>query len=203
MATAKKSSAAQAKKNMTTTAPKKTAAKKTAPKTAPPAQKTQGVPTGLHTLTANLIYEDAAAAIPWYGKAFGATELSRMSSPNSPAIWHAEIKIGDSVLYLSDASPMGSTVAPHGPKTSTVSMQIFVPDADALFQRAVDAGAKVLMPIGDMFWGDRMGVIEDPFGHCWMISTRIKDMTPDEQRTAAETFVKAMMAAAGQGESAS
>jgi uncharacterized glyoxalase superfamily protein PhnB len=208
MATSKKSAAAKkpaAKKS----AAKKPAAKKSAPakkaaaKKAAPAKKraaarkaapapVKGVPAGFHTLTANLVYKDAAAAIPWYGQAFGATELSRMSSPDGKSIWHAEIKIGDSVLYLSDESPMGSTIAPHGPKTSTAAMQIYVPDADALTARAIAAGAKVLMPLGDMFWGDRMAVVEDPFGHSWMISTRTKEMTQDEQRAAALAFVQSM-----------
>lgn len=211
MATSKKSAAAKkpaakksapAKKAATKKAApaKKAAAKKAAParkraaaKKAAPAR-TRGVPAGFHTLTANLVYKDAAAAIPWYGQAFGATELSRMSSPDGKSIWHAEIKIGDSVLYLSDESPMGSTVAPSGPKTSTAAMQIYVPDADALTARAIAAGAKVLMPLGDMFWGDRMGVVEDPFGHSWMISTRTKEMTQDEQRAAAIAFVQSMSA---------
>ncbi len=210
MALQKKTSAAKAKKK---SAPaKKTAAKKSAPakkttakksapakktaakKRAAPAKKTKGVPAGFHTLTANLIYKDAGVAIAWYGEAFGATQRSRMDAPDGKSVWHAEISIGDSLLFLSDESPMGSTVAPRGPKTTTAAMQLYVPDVDATAQRAIDAGAKVLMPVGDMFWGDRMGVIEDPFGHTWMISTRTRNMSEDEQRAAAEAFAKAMAA---------
>ena len=190
---AKKSAPARKSAKKAAPAKKPAAKKRAAARKAAPAR-IKGVPAGFHTLTANLVYKDAAAAIPWYGEAFGATELSRMSSPDGKSIWHAEIKIGDSVLYLSDESPMGSTVAPSGPKTSTAAMQIFVPDADALTARAIAAGAKVLMPIGDMFWGDRMGVVEDPFGHSWMISTRTKEMTQDEQRAAAIAFVQSMSA---------
>lgn len=216
MATSKKSAAAKKLAAKKSAPAKKAPARKAATKKAAPAKKaparkaaparkraaakkaaparTKGVPAGFHTLTANLVYKDAAAAIPWYGQAFGATELSRMSSPDGKSIWHAEIKIGDSVLYLSDESPMGSTIAPHGPKTSTAAMQIYVPDADALTARAIAAGAKVLMPLADMFWGDRMAVVEDPFGHSWMISTRTKEMTQDEQRAAAIAFVQSMSA---------
>jgi uncharacterized glyoxalase superfamily protein PhnB len=171
---------------------KKSAAKKSAAKRAAPARKSAakktGVPAGFHALTASLVYKDAGAAIAWYVKALGAAEVSRMPGPLGQGVMHAEIRIGDSMMYLSDESPMSSTVAPSGPRTATASMQLFVADADAAFEAAVDAGGTVAMPVADMFWGDRMGVLVDPFGHTWMISTRVKEMTQAEMAAAAQVF---------------
>ena len=169
---------------------KKSAAKRRTPARKAAAKQVSGVPAGFHTITPSLTHEDTAAAIDWYAKAFGAKEISRMPAPDGKSIWHAEIQIGDSMLYMNDESPMSSTVAPHGPRTATASIQIYVPDADALANGAIEAGAKVLMPMADMFWGDRMGVVEDPFGHVWMISTRTKNMTEAEMAEAGAEFAK-------------
>jgi PhnB protein len=177
-------------------APKKAAVKRAAAKRTPRARAAKpvpGVPAGFHTITPSLVFKGTAAtAIGWYKTAFGAEEVSRMTSPDGTAIWHAEVKIGDSILFASDESPMGNTVAPSGPKTATASIQLYVPDADAWAARAIAAGAKVVMPVGDMFWGDRMGVFEDPFGHPWLISTRVKHLTEAEMQHAAAEFVKQM-----------
>jgi PhnB protein len=187
--TAAKKAARPVKKAAT----KRAAPKRAAPKRAARAKTAPGVPAGFHTLTANLIYKGAAAtAIDWYKQAFGAEEVSRMMSPDGTAVWHAEIKIGDSIMFLSDESPMGVNVAPHGPKTATSSMQVYVADVDAWFRRASDAGAKVVMPVMDMFWGDRMTVIEDPFGHPWSISTRVKNLTEAEMAAAGAEFARKM-----------
>ena len=165
-------------------APKKSAAKKSAPK------KPTGIPAGMHSVTPNLVFKDTAAAIDWYQKAFGATEVSRMHAPDGKGVWHAEIRIGDSMLYLNDESPMGSAVAPSGPRTSTCSIQLYVSDVDAVVKSAVDAGGALVMPVMDQFWGDRMGVVIDPFGHGWMISTRVREMTPDEMAAAGAEFAR-------------
>jgi uncharacterized glyoxalase superfamily protein PhnB len=157
-------------------------------------KKVAPIPRGFHTITPNLVYKDTAAAIDWYKKAFGAKELSRMPAPDGKSIWHAEIKIGDSILFLNDESPMGGSVAPSGPRTTTATMGLHVKDADAWAKRAVEAGATAVMPVADMFWGDRMGVITDPFGHNWMITTRVRDLTPKQMAAAGAEFVKQMAA---------
>lgn len=199
---AKKASAKKgaAKKATVKAAAKKAPAKKAPAKRAPAkkaparksarAKKVAGVPAGYHTITPNLVFKDAAAAIDWYVKAFGATELSRMPAPDGKSIWHAEIKIGDSILFLNDESPMSGNIAPHGPRTATSSIQLYVNDVDAWAKRAIEAGGIARMPVADMFWGDRMGYIEDPFGHGWMIATRVREMTEAEMKAAGEAFAK-------------
>ena len=141
------------------------------------------IPDGMHTVTAHLTCAGAAEAIEFYKKAFGATELARMAGPGGK-LMHAMLKIGDSPIMLVDEFPeWGGT----GPKTlggTPVTIHLQVPDADAVFTRAVDAGATVKMPIADMFWGDRYGMLIDPFGHSWSIATHIKDMTPQEMEQA-------------------
>ncbi|APR84086.1 Glyoxalase family protein [Minicystis rosea] len=165
---------------------KKSAAKKSA------AKKVLAVPAGYHTITPNLVFKDAGAAIDWYVKAFGAKELSRMPSPDGKSIWHAEIKIGDSILFLNDESPMGNSIAPSGPRTTTAGIQLYVKDVDAWAKRAADAGANVMMPVSDMFWGDRMGALVDPFGHTWMIATRVRNMTAKQMAEAGVEFARKM-----------
>jgi uncharacterized glyoxalase superfamily protein PhnB len=142
-------------------------------------QQVKAVPHG-HTITAHIVSSDANAAIEFYKKAFGAEELGRMAGPDKKSIWHAEIKIGNSVLFLSDESvSMGSKSA----KTlgaSPITLNLYVENADELFKRAVSAGCTVKMPLSDMFWGDRYGMVSDPFGHNWAIGQHIKDLTPEE-----------------------
>jgi uncharacterized glyoxalase superfamily protein PhnB len=185
-AAAKKGAAKKAPAKKPAAAKKRATAKKRAP------AKTKGVPAGFHTLTPSLVFKDSVAAIEWYEKAFGAKQLSRMMSPDGKAVWHAEIKIGDSVMYMNDESPMTASVAPHGPKTTTGGVQIYVSDVDAWFKRAAEAGAHVIMPVADMFWGDRMGVITDPFGHVWSLSTRTKNLSHDEMIAAGMEFARKM-----------
>lgn len=187
---------APAKKAATRKAPaKKAVARKPAAKRRAAAAKgVPGVPAGFRTITPNLVYKDTAAAIDWYVKAFGAREISRMGAPDGKGIWHAEIQIGDSMLFMNDESPMTTAVAPSGPRTATAGIQLFVSDADAWAARAAEAGATVVMPVGDMFWGDRMGVVVDPFGHGWMISTRTREMSHDEMVAAGIEFARKMAA---------
>jgi len=158
------------------------------------ARKVSAVPQGHHTVTPNLVFKDAAAAIAFYEKALGAKELMRMPGPDGRGISHAEIRIGDSIVYLNDESSMSSVRAP-GPNPATCSIVLYVPDCDALFQRAVAAGATQQMPVADMFWGDRMGTVTDPFGVTWMIATHVKDLSEAELARAAEA---AQAAAASQ-----
>ena len=149
------------------------------------------VPEGLHTLTPHLILDDAARAIEWYKKALGAVEVSRSPGPDGK-IMHAQIRIGDSAIYLNDE--MGGAKSAKARGGSPISMWIYVDDCDALFNRAVAAGATVPDgPMGqmtDQFWGDRAGSIVDPHGYHWTIATRKEDLTPEEIRERMDAFMK-------------
>ena len=150
------------------------------------------IPEGFHSLTPTLTVNDGAGAIEFYKRAFGAIELSRAIAPDGVKVWHADLKIGDSHLMLSDAFPEQGSHAPD-PSSGAVgfSVWLYVEDVDAVFQRAVDAGATVQMPVGDQFWGDRFGGLRDPFGHNWAIATRIEDLSEEETRRRAEQFTAA------------
>ena len=149
----------------------------------------QPIPDGFHTLTPHLTVRDAAAAIAFYQAAFGAVELSRHAMPDGKAIMHALLQIGDSRLMLNDEFPQMGSSGPQSLGGTPVYLNLYVKEVDALFARAIAAGAKVLMPVGDMFWGDRYGQLEDPFGHKWSIATHIEDVTPEESaRRAAKLF---------------
>ncbi|MDE2293208.1 MAG: VOC family protein [Elusimicrobia bacterium] len=147
---------------------------------------TKPVPEGYHTLTPTLVVKDARRALEFYEKAFGAERLGVAEMPDG-RVGHAEVRIGDSRLMLNDEFPEMGATAPE-PGRAASSVWVYVEDADAFFARATAAGAKVLMPLGDQFWGDRMGALEDPFGHRWSVATRKRDQTPEE--------TKARMAAA-------
>lgn len=134
------------------------------------------VPEGTHTLTPHLVVRGAAKAIAFYEKAFGASELYRMPGPKG-SVAHAELQLGDSRFYIADEWP-GAAIA--APKRASVGLHVYVPDCDALLARAVAAGAKVVMPMMDMFWGDRFGQVRDPFGHVWSIATHKEDLAPEE-----------------------
>jgi uncharacterized glyoxalase superfamily protein PhnB len=148
----------------------------------------QPIPKGHHTITPSLIVKGAAEAIEFYKRAFGAEELGRMPMPGPDGqvkIGHAELQIGDSRLFLADEFPTHGVVGPNG--SSPVTLHLYVTDADAVFNRAVAAGATVKMPLANMFWGDRYGKLVDPFGHSWSIGTHIEDVPHEEmpQRMAA------------------
>jgi PhnB protein len=145
----------------------------------------QRVPQGFHTVTPHLVVRGAAEAIEFYKKAFGARELSRSPGPDGKSLMHAEIQIGDSRIFLNDEFPEMGAVSPLGLKGTAVTLHLYVEDADKLFQQAVQHGAKVGMPLCDQFWGDRYGMVIDPFGHRWSIASHIKDMTPEEIKKAA------------------
>jgi uncharacterized glyoxalase superfamily protein PhnB len=144
------------------------------------------IPKGYHTVTAQLAIDGAAKAIEFYGKAFGAEVIDQAADPSGQKVWHASLKIGDSILFVNDVFP------DMGGSASQSSLWLYVNDVDASFKRAVDAGGKATMPPTDMFWGDRIGQITDPFGQKWCLATHIKDMTPEEQKKAGEAFVAQM-----------
>jgi PhnB protein len=140
---------------------------------------TKAIPDGMHTVTPHLICTNAAAAIEFYKKAFNATETSRLPGPGG-RLMHASLRIGDSAVMLVDEMPEHGALSPKSLKGSPVAIHLYVEDADAVAAQAVAAGAKTIMPVTDMFWGDRYGQLEDPFGHRWSVATHVRDVTPAE-----------------------
>jgi PhnB protein len=140
---------------------------------------TKPIPEGYHTLTPYLAVDDAAQAIEYYKRAFGAKERVRMEAPDGK-IGHAELEIGDSLVMLSDPFPQATTRPPKELGGTSASVFMYVEDVDAVVKQAVDAGATVTMEVADQFWGDRFGTVSDPFGHVWSIATHVEDLTPDE-----------------------
>ena len=150
---------------------------------------TKAIPDGYHSVTPYLIIKGAAAAIDFYKRAFGATELMRMPSPDG-RIGHAEIKIGDSAIMLADEHPQMGYRSPQSLGGAGVSMMVYVERVDDVFKRAVEMGAKELQPVQDQFYGDRSGTLQDPFGHTWTIATHMEDIPPEEMRRRAEKFMQ-------------
>ncbi len=142
-------------------------------------QAVRPIPEGYRTVTPHLVCDKAGEAIDFYKKAFGAVELARMPGPDG-RIMHAELRIGDSPIMLADAFPEFGSQGPLALKGSPVTIHLYVNDADAVWARALEAGARPTMELADMFWGDRYGQVADPFGHLWSIATHKRDMT-DEQ----------------------
>jgi PhnB protein len=151
----------------------------------------QPIPEGYHTLSAYLAVEDAAQAIDYYVKAFGAKEVVRMDAPGGK-IGHAELEVGDSRIMLSDPFPQASTRPPKELGGTSASVFMYVEDVDAVVKRAVDAGATVTMEVADQFWGDRFGTITDPFGHVWSIATHVEDVPPEEMTERAKAAMAGM-----------
>jgi PhnB protein len=141
------------------------------------------IPDGMHSVTPHLICAGAADAIEFYKQAFDAIELTRMPGQDGRLL-HASVRIGDSTVMLTDEMPEHGALGPNALKGSSVTIHLYVKDADAAAARAIAAGAKVRMPVTDMFWGDRYGQLEDPFGHRWSIATHVRDVTPEEMRQA-------------------
>lgn len=149
------------------------------------------IPPGVHTVTPHLVIRGARKAIEFYKQAFGAVEVMLMPGMDGQSVMHAEIKIGDSIVFLADEFPNSPVAAPEKFGGTTVSLHVYVPNADAVFKQAVAAGAKVSMPMMDMFWGDRYGQVVDPFGHHWSIATHVEDVPPEEMgKRAAEAMKK-------------
>ncbi|MGH8586155.1 MAG: VOC family protein [Gammaproteobacteria bacterium] len=147
--------------------------------------KVKPVPDGMHTVTPHLICAGAADAIEFYKKAFHAVEVGRVPGPQGK-LMHACMRIGDSAVMLVDEFPDWSKFGPKSLKGSPVTIHLYVEDVDAMFECAVRAGAKIKMPLEDTFWGDRYGVLEDPFGHHWSVATQIRDVNWEELQQAAQ-----------------
>ena len=151
------------------------------------------IPEGFHTVTPHLVIKGAAQAIEFYKRAFGAQVMARMDGPGG-GVGHAELKIGDSIIFLADEFPQSPCKSPQTLGGTTATLHLYVPDVDASFKQAVAAGARETMPVTDMFWGDRFGQLADPFGHTWSIATRKEILTPEETDKRAQAFWQQMQA---------
>src|SRR5205823_5476572 len=164
----------------------------------PMAKAAKPVPAGYHTVTPQLTLDHASQAIDWYKKALGAEEVSRAVGPDGE-IMHADLKIGDSHVFVNDA--MGGGKGPEAIGGSPAALWLYVSDCDALYNRAVAAGAKVhgdgMGKMQDQFWGDRSGTVEDPYGYRWTIATHKEDLTPDEMKRREAEFMKRFAATHG------
>jgi len=149
------------------------------------------IPEGYHTLTPFLTVRNAARAIEFYKQAFGAQERGVAKGPDGK-VMHAELKIGDSVIMLSDEYPEFGSLSPQSVGGSPMGLHIYIENVDAAFDRAVKAGAQVEMPVMDQFWGDRYGKLKDPFGHKWSIATHVKDMSADEMKRSMDDAMSKM-----------
>ena len=151
--------------------------------------KVNPVPEDMHSVTPHLICAGAAEAIEFYKKAFGAVEAARLPGPGGK-LMHAMIRIGDSAVMLVDEMPEWGALGPKSLNGSPVTIHLYVENADATFERAVKAGAKVTMPLADQFWGDRYGKLVDPFGHHWSIATHVRDVSMEEAQQAMKAMQK-------------
>jgi uncharacterized glyoxalase superfamily protein PhnB len=140
-------------------------------------KKVEAVPKRYGAVTAHLVIRDCPRAIEFYGKAFGAKELGRMTGPDGK-IAHAELKLGDRIVMMDEENAAMGATSPEAIGGTPVTLMLYVKDVDQVFARAVEAGATAVMPVADMFWGDRYGKLKDPFGHHWSIATHKADLTP-------------------------
>jgi PhnB protein len=147
------------------------------------AEKVQAVPQGFHTLTPHMVVRNAEQAIEFYQKAFGAELLGKMLTPDGK-VMHALLKVGDSMLMLSDEFPQMGALSPQSTGGTAVTLHVYLDNVDAAFARAVAAGAAVKMPLMDQFWGDRYGIVSDPYGHQWSMATHVRDMSQEDMAQA-------------------
>lgn len=148
-------------------------------------------PEGFHTVTPHLTVRDGMKLIEFYKQAFGAKEVRRSMAPDGKSLMHADLQIGDSRIFLNDEFPEMGALSPlaNNHTHTPVQIHLYVEDVDSLYESAVNAGAKVVMPLADQFWGDRYGVVEDPSGHRWALASHTRDMTPEQLKQAtAEVF---------------
>jgi PhnB protein len=154
--------------------------------------KVQAVPQGFHTLTPHLVVRGAEKAIEFYKKAFGAELLGDIAKMPDGKVMHAMLRIGDSFLMLNDEMPEHGALSPLSGGSSSVTIHIYTDKVDTAFDRATSAGAKIKMPLMDQFWGDRYGVVTDPFGHQWSLATHVKDLSPEEMKKGMDEAIAKM-----------
>jgi PhnB protein len=173
------------------TATRKTAKARKAParKAAPRKKAVRPIPAGYHAITPYLAIQDAAAALDFYKRAFGARELLRMPMPNGK-LAHAEMRVGDSVVMMADESPEQDFLGPRARGGSTVTIHLYVRDVDGMFRKAVEAGAKVVRELQDQFYGDRTACVADPFGHIWYLATHKEEVSGAEMKKRAEKAMR-------------
>lgn len=146
------------------------------------------IPQGYRTITPSFTFKDSQKAIDFYRKAFDAKTLDLMPNLNGKGVMHATLRIGDSIIMMGDENPEQKCLSAETMGGSPISFYLYVPNADDAFQKAVAAGCAAVMPVTDMFWGDRAGSVRDPFGYSWMVATHAKDLTKEEIRRGAEAF---------------
>jgi PhnB protein len=147
----------------------------------------KAVPEGFHTVTPQLAIEGAGKAMDFYVKALGAVEIARVPDPSGHKVWHGVLRFGSSMFFINDVfKEMAADADQH-----SSSFWLYVDDVDAAFKRAVEAGCKAMMPPMDMFWGDRMAHVSDPFGQTWALATHTRDLTPEQQKAEMDKFLAA------------
>jgi PhnB protein len=150
------------------------------------------IPDGYHTLTPAITFKDARKAIDFYKKAFGAKEELVMPGPGGRGIMHALLRIGDSSFMMGEENPQNPCKSAETLGASPISFYVYVPGVDAAFKKALAAGAEVRQPVEEMFWGDRVGTVKDPFGYSWMLATHTRDLTQEQIEAGAEAAMTAM-----------
>jgi PhnB protein len=153
---------------------------------------TTAIPAGFHSVTPMLVLKDARKAVEFYKRAFGADELFVMPGPDGKGVMHAELRIGNSIIMLGEENPKESCKSAETMGGSPVSLYVYVENAEEAFRTARAAGAEAQMPVEDMFWGDRAGTVQDPFGYKWTLATHIKDLTAQELQESAKAFFAKM-----------
>lgn len=146
----------------------------------------QAIPEGYHSITPILVFKDAGKAIEFYQRAFGAEVRFAMPGPDGKGVMHAELRIGTSIIMMGDENPDQPCKSAETLGSSPVTFYLYLENVDDAFKVAVEAGAKLRMPVEDMFWGDRVGSVQDPFGYSWMLATHTKDLTPQEIQQGAQ-----------------
>ncbi|MBJ6752483.1 VOC family protein [Geomonas anaerohicana] len=146
----------------------------------------KSIPEGFHSVTAMFMFKDCRKAIDFYRNAFGAVERYAMPGPDGKGIMHAELMVGDSIIMMGDEFPGENCKSAETLGASPISFYLYVENVDAAFRRALEAGAIEKMEVQDMFWGDRAGSLQDPFGYNWMLATHTRDLTPEEIREGAK-----------------
>lgn len=153
---------------------------------------TKVIPEGYNTVTPMFVFKDSRKAIEFYKLAFGAQEKFAMPWPDGKGVMHAEVRIGTSIIMMGDENPERTCKSAETAGGSPVSFYLYVENVDGVFRRAVEAGAESRMPVENMFWGDRVGTVQDPFGYSWMLATHIEDLTPEEIQQGAQTALAQM-----------